>query len=265
MKTLKPGLDLEAFYVELSRAKTRILFVDYDGTLAPFVTERARALPYAGVREALDRIIREGNSRLAIITGRSIEDLVPLIGLEPLPEIWGSHGWERLTGDGRYSGSDPGAAAADGLKKAFDWAKTAGLETRCELKPAAVALHWRGMDECGIDSLRKRATPEWESIAEGTGLRLHEFDGGIELRPIGRDKGYAVRTVLEEAGTNLCTAYLGDDMTDEDAFRALEGWGLRILVNTALRKTTADLWLKPPEELLEFLARWGDASGGKNE
>ena len=69
MKTLKSGLDLRAFYLELSRAKTRVLLVDYDGTLAPFVTERASALPYAGVGEALDRIIREGNSRLAVISG----------------------------------------------------------------------------------------------------------------------------------------------------------------------------------------------------
>lgn len=265
MKTLKSGLDLRAFYRELSRAKTRVLFVDYDGTLAPFVTERDRAVPYAGVLDALDRIIREGNSRLIVVSGRSIDDLVPLIGLDPPPEIWGSHGWERLTVDGRYSGPDSGTAAAEGLKKAFDWAKAAGLEARCELKPAAVALHWRGMDEGGIDSLNKRAAPVWGSIAEDTGLRLHEFDGGIELRAIGRDKGYAVRTVLEEVGPDLCAAYLGDDETDEDAFRALEDRGLRILVNTELRETAADLWLKPPEELLEFLARWRDAGGGKNE
>jgi trehalose-phosphatase len=265
MKTLKSGLDLKAFYNELSRAKIRILFVDYDGTLAPFVVDRSRAVPYSGVREAIDRIMRAGSSKLVIVSGRSIEELVPLLGLDQLPEIWGSHGWERLAEDGTYTGPDLGAAALEGLKDAFTWAKSAGLEARCELKPAGIALHWRGMLDGEIDSLIERAAPAWGEIAEDAGLRLHEFDGGIELRPVSRDKGYAVRTVLEEAGPDAIVAYLGDDETDEDAFWMLEGRGLRVLVKTIFRSTKADLWLRPPEELLEFLTRWSDASGGKHE
>jgi len=49
---------------------------------------------------------------------------------------------------------------------------------------------------------------------------------------------------------------LGDDRTDEDAFKSIKGRGLGVLVREAFRPTYADVWIKPPEELLAFLARW---------
>ena len=70
------------------------------------------------------------------------------------------------------------------------------------------------------------------------------------------DKGDAVRTIMEETGSDVPTAYLGDDLTDERAFRALGSKGLGILVRPNFRKTSAQAWLKPPDELLQFLSRW---------
>ena len=85
---------------------------------------------------------------------------------------------------------------------------------------------------------------------------LHGFDGGLELRLKGRDKGYAVRTVLDEEGEGVWGAYLGDDWTDEDGFKAIKGRGLPVLVRQEYRETEAEIWLKPPEELLGFLNLW---------
>lgn len=76
------------------------------------------------------------------------------------------------------------------------------------------------------------------------------------MRIRGRNKGDAVRQVLQEAGPGTVCAYLGDDRTDEDAFQALEGRGLGVLVRPALRQTSADLWLVPPRELVAVLDRW---------
>ena len=58
-------------------------------------------------------------------------------------------------------------------------------------------------------------------------------------------------------------AYLGDDRTDEDAFRALQGRGLTVLVRQELRPTSAELWLRPPDELMHFLNDWLSASRGE--
>ena len=75
--------------------------------------------------------------------------------------------------------------------------------------------------------------------------------------------GSSVDRPLEAPSINLhgvlvCHS-LGDDMTDEDAFMELEGKGLSVLVNTLLRPTAADVWIKPPIELIMFLRRWSDA------
>ena len=94
-------------------------------------------------------------------------------------------------------------------------------------------------------------------------LAWHDFDGGIELRVPGRHKGFAVEAVLSEMGKGAAVAYLGDDFTDEDAFRAIHGRGTGILVRPQFRPTAADFWLRPPEELLEFLRQWHELSGGK--
>jgi trehalose-phosphatase len=92
---------------------------------------------------------------------------------------------------------------------------------------------------------------------------IREFDGGVELRVKGIDKGVAVRTVLNELGERSVAAYLGDDLTDEDAFRAIKGTGSGFLVREEFRPTTADFWLKPPRELMEFLDLWLQVIGGK--
>ena len=87
-------------------------------------------------------------------------------------------------------------------------------------------------------------------------MELLEFDIGIEMRMPGRDKGDAVRTILDEIGPEAPVAYLGDDATDERAFVALGTRGLSVLVRPECRATAAALWVRPPEGLREFLARW---------
>jgi len=90
-------------------------------------------------------------------------------------------------------------------------------------------------------------------------LKLLEFDGGLELRVPGQDKSDAIEIILREIGPGVPVAYLGDDITDESAFRALEHRGLTVLVRREHRKSAERIWLRPPEELLEFLTLWRDA------
>ena len=97
---------------------------------------------------------------------------------------------------------------------------------------------------------------KWSPIAKQASLELHSFDGGIELRVPGRDKGYAVKTIISKLDRDVVAAYLGDDLTDEDAFNAIKGVGLGVLVRPDYRPTSASIWLKPPDELLDFLRRW---------
>ena len=62
--------------------------------------------------------------------------------------------------------------------------------------------------------------------------------------------------MLSQTGENSAVAYLGDDMTDEDAFQAVKARGLAVLVRPQFRPTAADVWLRPPEELVAFMQHW---------
>jgi trehalose-phosphatase len=126
-----------------------------------------------------------------------------------------------------------------------------------------VAFHTRGLDEARAEEIRGKVSEWWKRVGEEKGLALHRFDGGVELRVPGEDKGTAVKTVLDETGSDLSSAYLGDDITDEDAFKAMKGRGLAVLVRTRFRATAADIWLEPPEELLDFLGNWSALTGGE--
>jgi trehalose-phosphatase len=253
---------LDSFFISLQKAQHSVLMLDYDGTLAPFRVQPDKAVPYPGVRRILNNIIRGGRTRVVLISGRWTKDLIPLLGLRPLPEIWGSHGWERLQPDGTYRIFPFDEQALRGLAEADRWVETQGLEAKSEQKPGCLALHWRGLDREGIARIGTKTSKKWTSLARRTGLQLMKFDGGIELRVPGRNKGYAVRMILKETGGKAVVAYLGDDLTDEDAFDALKGKGLSILVRDQRRTTAADLHLKPPEELLDFLSRWNKARRG---
>lgn len=256
MKILNPEIELQTFYRHLKKDFKKVLLLDYDGTLAPFHIEPNKAFPYPGVREMLDKIMQSPGIRLVIITGRWIKDLIPLLHLQGRPEIWGSHGLERLKWDGSYEIASMDESALNGVVMADEWIEAIGYSDRCEKKPGCLAIHWRGLDEEKINEIRDQVSPKWSLIAEGWGLSLKEFDGGIELRVPVRNKGDAVKTILEEIGQDVIAAYLGDDSTDEDAFKSIKGQGIGILVRKEFRPTAADIWIKPPKELMAFLSCW---------
>jgi trehalose 6-phosphate phosphatase len=262
MQTLNSQFNLENFFARVRTASPRVLMLDYDGTLAPFQIDPARATPYPGVAPMLDAIMDTGRTRLVIVSGRWTKDLIPLLGLKHLPELWGSHGWERRRTSGDYVIPRIRPRALELLVTADDWiAEIETLGARTERKPASVAFHWRGLPDAQIKDIRAKLFEKWRELDRANELAWHDFDGGIELRVAGQDKGDVVRTVAAEAGPNAVLAYLGDDLTDEDAFKAMPERGATILVRPQFRPTAADLWIRPPEELLEFLTRWHEAAG----
>lgn len=256
MQNLSQKHDLDAFWDRLSEAPHSVLMLDYDGTLSPFVADRNKAIPYPGVRQRLSALLQASRTRLVIISGRAIEDLKPLLNIDPLPEIWGSHGLERLDEQGRYKTASQGEKPAEGLAAVYWWARDNGLLEHTERKPLGIAFHWRGLEESERSRVRESVVTKWGSELSEYQLELHEFDGGIEIRCQGISKADAVRAILDQSPDETLLAYLGDDATDEDAFTALGERGLSVLVRTELRETAADIWIKPPDEMLQFLDRW---------
>jgi trehalose 6-phosphate phosphatase len=260
MKVLERQITYEPFLEQLHSAPARVLLLDYDGTLAPFCVDRTLALPYPEVPPLIVRIMTTG-TRVVLISGRPVRELLLLTRISPQPEIWGSHGLERLMADGRYEVSSV-PAHKDYLLAAEAILRDAGLESQTEIKPGGVAVHWRGLDLARAEKIAKEVPRLWKPLLERAPLRLLEFDGGLEVRVAGPGKGDAVRAILGESAPGAAVAYLGDDQTDEDAFHALKGNGLTALVRHQSRPTAADIWLQPPHQLLQFLQEWLRASGG---
>jgi trehalose-phosphatase len=229
MKALDPALDLDAFWRFVASAPRRALLLDFDGTLAPFASDRLRPRMREGVAAAVVEIARSGKTRVAIVTGRDARELRSLLPADLSAEIWGSHGLERLDVSGAYEAPAATPQVAAVRDAAAAWVVERGHEPNLEIKPFGFALHRRADPEA-YDRLRPELLRRWEDEASRGGLDLLEFDGGFEFRPAGHHKGEVVRRVIAEEGPGSAVAYLGDDWTDEDAFRALDGNGLSVLV-----------------------------------
>jgi trehalose 6-phosphate phosphatase len=262
MSTASLKCDVSPFFDQLRTATERLLLLDYDGTIAPFSTDRKRALPYPSVAELLESIRCTCRTRVVLISGRSADEIPSLLGLACHPEIWGVHGLERLFPDDRHQVVYLSENTLHALAEARGILDRAGLTELCEFKAGAVAVHWRGLSQRHVEEIRAQIYSLLSPLACRGNLLLTEFDGGAELKARGANKGYAVKTLLSETDECVPVAYLGDDATDEDAFQAMEDRGLPVLVNQKWRSTRAKMWIRPPEELLQFLNDWIRACGG---
>jgi trehalose-phosphatase len=251
-------MSAEAAALELRlRAEPRsVLMLDYDGTLAPFHVDRFAATPYPGVEERLAALSTLSQVRLVLVSGRSARELHDLLRPGIRAEIWGSHGRERLRSDGTYELLALSPVQRAALEQLGLEMSALGFSETLEVKPTSLAVHWRTFEPAMQERIRSLVQSVFSRIGQPGGLHLLPFDGGLELRSTDRTKGTAVAEILSQEPDDVPVAYLGDDLTDEDAFVAVGNTGYSILVRSEVRASFARYWLRPPEELLEFLDAW---------
>jgi trehalose 6-phosphate phosphatase len=247
---------LDAFLQQLKTAPSSALLLDYDGTMAPFHVDRDRAFPYPGAISILENIAQSSRTKVIIISGRPIVELRALLAPMNNLEMWGTHGLERQLSNGSYSCVPINEEDVAVLAKAQEWIVAAGLLSRAEIKLGGIAIHWRGLSPAEAKSVQSLTLDGWTKIVEQSRLKLLQFEWGLELRVSYPDKGDAVTSILADLEPRAPVAYLGDDLTDEDAFRVLNGHGLSVLVKDTYRDTNADTWIRPPRELIDLLERW---------
>ena len=254
---------LDRFFQSFSTDRNPLLSLDYDGTLAPFRVDRFKARPWTGVREAIGRIQRQGRTRLVVITGRPAKEIGPLLRgnppvLDSPVEVWGLHGAERLHPDGKRELEQAPPETQRKLDELREHLRHNNLGGQFEDKPNAAVMHWRGASPRTAKFIEARTRELFEPLAKLEGLTLLPFESGLELR-VGRDKGSAIGTLVAEEAQGTPVAFLGDDVTDEAGFRALNqahGPHLSVLMRPESRETAADVWLRPPTELRAFLKKW---------
>lgn len=238
----------------MASSARNILILDYDGTLAPFHVDPSKAQPYPGVREILSRIQGSGGE-IFLVTGREPEEVRELLDLPVSPEIWGCHGAVRLLPDGSREMREVPAERLAHIDEAEKVARDLQMG-RIERKTTSVAVHWRGEGDEAEARIRRAVSDAWGRMGHA-GFSVEKFDGGVELRMEGFDKGHAINRIMEHFTQQDFAVYLGDDQTDEDGFAAIRKLGgLGILVRQKCRDTRAGLWLKPPQGLKAFLELW---------
>ena len=243
------GLRLSGFRVAL--------FLDYDGTLTPIVDHPGDAQLSPGMRRALRAGARRPDLDIAIISGRALQDLRTVIG-EPNLTYAGDHGFEISAPDLppfrhpdlAHFGEKLAALAGELERLAPEGAWT-------ERKAATLTLHYRPVDPARRPVIAERA----RAIIAGAGFQPRDGLCAVEARPpIGWDKGQAVLHILRQRygpawSENARIIYLGDDRTDEDAFRVLAGLGVTFRVGSAESLTLADRLL-PNVDAVQALLEW---------
>lgn len=245
-----PGV-LARFLSQLAGAQARLLVLDYDGTLAPFTDDRDQTQLYPGVAPLLQQIIDRGTT-LAFITGRRAPELAARLPWAHV-EIFGTHGRERLTTDGRLQEVLIPTETLQALARIDHQLAACGLADTIERKHGTLAVHWRRASPSARAHIDRQLEPIVASLPPT--IVATPFDGGLEFCSGGVSKGTALTALLADHAGATC-AYLGDDQTDEDAFAALPPDGLGLLVRVDRRATRAAVWLRPPEDLLTFLGMW---------
>jgi trehalose 6-phosphate phosphatase len=234
------------------RSDQLAIFLDYDGTLTPIVSRPDQAVLMESTRAILRTLAAK--MPVAILSGRDLKDVRKRVAIDGIVYA-GSHGFDIAGPCGlRRQEATEFLPALDFAEKELR-EKLVGIEgALIERKCFSIAAHYRKVNESDFRKLERDIS---EIAARHRELRRIDGKKVYELLPnIDWDKGKAVLWLLGTLGLERAKVrpiYIGDDRTDEDAFRALEPYGVRILVSEQPRPTAASYSLKDPTEVERFL------------
>jgi len=227
------------------------VFLDYDGTLTPIVARPELAVLDPATRTAVARLAER--CPVAVVSGRDLDDVRALVGIDSLVYA-GSHGYD-MRGPGLRTQIGVEYVPALDAAEADLRARLAGTPgVLVERKRFAIAVHTRQADPAAKPGVAEVVRAVVSGHAE---LRLTGGKEIHELRPnLPWDKGRAVLALIDALGVgDAVPLYLGDDETDEDAFRALEGRGIGVRVMDTSGATAAGWRLHDTGEVRAFLER----------
>jgi trehalose-phosphatase len=228
------------------------VFLDYDGTLTPIVSQPENAWLSNSMRQTLRELA--ARAPVAILSGRDLDDVRRRVDVDSIV-YGGSHGFD-IAGPGglRRQIATEFLPNLDMAEKELHEALDGIPGARVERKLFSIASHYRNVKENDVPALERAVravTARHPELRRIDGKKVYEL-----LPDIAWDKGKAVIWLLETLGLdrqNVRPVYIGDDRTDEDAFRALHQSGIGILVSEQSQPAAASYSLKDPAEVERFL------------
>lgn len=249
---------LDEILATLPGSDDLLVLVDFDGTLSEIVATPDLATPVDGAAEALHRLGRR--CPVAVVSGRPVRDLRRRLQPEEHITLAGGHGTEVAHPDGTVDAlvdPDQVRPVLDEVEKQLHDLVDVSLGWLVERKPASIAVHHRQVADPGQVLLKVRHVLD-EHADTPPGFVVSNGKAVTELRPAGVTKGTVVDR-LAEAHPDRHLLVIGDDITDEDAFRAANArGGTTVVVAAGSRQTDAAHQIGDPSEVVALLSALAD-------
>ncbi len=236
------------------------LFLDYDGTLSPIVRDPGKAVLSLRMRGRLEKVLKAGKCRIAVISGRALDDIQRRIGISGIT-YGGNHGLEVEGPEGnfRYPLPEKTRCALDDVRRILAKELSTVPGAVLEEKGMTLTVHLRKVKRGELLIAAHAVSEATRSYRMRREIAVSPGKEAFEIRPsVAWAKGKTVLWLLEKSTVTggeppwpLC---VGDDRTDEDAFREIRERGVTVFVG-APRQTKARYYLRNVGEVAAFLGR----------
>ncbi|MFW5822009.1 MAG: trehalose-phosphatase [Tangfeifania sp.] len=243
---------------EIIQNRKPVLFLDYDGTLTPIVKRPEDALISDSMRSVLKKCAAK--FKVAVVSGRDMDDLKSKVQVDKLI-FAGSHGFRISGPDGLYKEHEKADVILPRLsdieEELYQILPQIDKGIQIDRKRYAVAVHYRNANEDNIPVIKQKVD---EILKENPDFKKGEGKKILEIKPnVDWHKGKAVLWIMKKLGVDdtskFVPIYIGDDVTDEDAFRSISEFGVGILVGTHGQETAARYRLDDVPDVQSFLNR----------
>lgn len=244
---------------ERLKGRGLFIFLDYDGTLTPIKKTPAKAVMPAEARTALKRLSKNRRGKIAIISGRSLKDIKKIVGIRGIVYA-GNHGLEiegpKITFECFISPAY--TAILEKIKRELSRGFSKIEGALIEDKGITLSAHFRQVKKKDEFLVKRAFYNSIRPYIKKKDIRVTLGKRVFEIRPPLRwNKGKAVMWLLAHstafrAKRNAIPVYIGDDVTDEDAFKALKKIGVTVFVGEG-PLSEAKYYLRDSQEVVKFL------------
>jgi trehalose-phosphatase len=245
-----------AVWQSILRDQRIFLFLDLDGTLVEIAATPGEVSLSSEMHGCLEELANLPGTLIGVVSGRKMEEVQRLASVEKIFYV-GLHGLEIAMpwgGKISYPAGEEVIAALRSMRDEWSRSSAAMPGIFLEDKGLTLALHFRlAKREDASKVMRDFFQIVGAYQKRGIPLEILEGKEVLEVKPGGIDKGTAVSCLLDKYGEGAVPVYLGDDVTDEAAFRSLRLRGITVLVAEVPRPTAASYYLRNPDEVYAFL------------